>query len=305
MRLLTFTRAEPGRSEAGVLLGDDEVVAVADLLGEAEPVPDVGALLSRGGHTLDRLRAALDGTQPSHRVALGDVTLLAPILRPPTIRDFVAFERHVQNAVKNQGLEEPPAFWYRSPVFYFSNPLTVQGPNSTIRAPRSTTSLDYEIEIGIVIGQEGEDISEDAALDYVAGFTLFNDWSARDFCMDEFGGFGLHKGKDFAQGLGPWVTTMDELTSRLVDGRLDLHVSARVNGETWSDSTTADMYWSLQQLVAHASRDSRIVPGDILATGTVGYGCVFETPSEHRWLQPGDVVEIEADVLGSLTQTVG
>jgi len=299
VRLLTFAR-DPGDTQAGVLR-DDRVIAVRDLLDE--PLADVGALLQRPG-ALERLRAALGERADAPTVPLDEVQLLAPILRPPTIRDFVAFERHVRNAVKNQGLDEPPAFWYRTPVFYFSNPLTVHGPGAVIRCPSSTDSLDYEIEIGVVIGREGESIPEADALDYVAGFTLFNDWSARDLCMDEFGGFGLHKGKDFAQGLGPWVTTADELADRLVDGRLDLAVSARVNGETWSDSTTADMHWTLPELVAHASRDSRVVPGDVLATGTVGYGCIFETPSEHRWLRPGDVVDIEAEVLGTLRQRV-
>jgi fumarylacetoacetate (FAA) hydrolase len=301
MRLLTFA-GEAGGTEAGVLGEGGRVMPVGDLLGD--PVPDVGALLRRGPATLDQLRAALDDAAGEPTVPLGNVRLLAPILQPPTIRDFVAFERHVRNAVKNQGLDEPPAFWYRTPVFYFSNPLTVHGPGATIRCPPSTDSLDYEIEIGIVIGREGESIPEADALEYVAGFTLFNDWSARDLCVEEFGGFGLHKGKDFAQGLGPWVTTVDELADRLVDGRLDLAVSARVNGEVWSDSTTVDMHWTLPQLIAHASRDSRVVPGDVLATGTVGYGCIFETPSEHRWLRPGDVVEIEAEVLGTLTQAV-
>jgi fumarylacetoacetate (FAA) hydrolase len=304
MRLVTFTRDDPLRPEAGVLHGHAAVLPVSALLGEPFAA-DVGALLRRGPGVLDALREALARAGPDAGVARADVSLQAPVLQPPTIRDFVAFERHVRNAVKNQGLDEPPAFWYRSPVFYFSNPLTVVGPGATIRMPRATASLDYEIEIGIVIGREGRDVPEAAALDYVAGFALFNDWSARDLCMDEFGGFGLHKGKDFAQGLGPWVTTTDEVAPRLVDGRLDLHVSARVNGETWSDSTTADMHWTLGQLVAHASRDSRIVPGDVLATGTVGYGCVFETPDEHRWLRRGDVVEIDAELLGTLTQTVG
>jgi fumarylacetoacetate (FAA) hydrolase len=304
MRLVTFTRDGAGLPEAGVVAGE-HVVSASALLGSTEPIADVGALLHRGPSVLDALREAFGRAEPEAGVALAEVSLQAPVLQPPTIRDFVAFERHVRNAVKNQGLDEPPAFWYRSPVFYFSNPLTVVGPGATIERPRSTSSLDYEIEIGIVIGTEGRDVPADAALDHVAGFTLFNDWSARDLCMDEFGGFGLHKGKDFAQGLGPWVTTIDEMAPRLVDGRLDLHVSARVNGETWSDSTTADMHWTLGQLVAHASRDSRIVPGDVLATGTVGYGCVFETPDEHRWLAPGDVVEIEADLLGTLTQRVG
>ena len=301
MRLLTFAR-DAGGTEAGVLHDDERVVVASALLGE--PLADVGALLRSGPAAVDRLRAALaEGGDPP-TVALADVQLRAPILQPPTIRDFVAFERHVRNAVKNQGLDEPPAFWYRTPVFYFSNPLTVHGPGATVPVP-ATESLDYEIEIGVVIGREGESIPEADALDYVAGFTLFNDWSARDLCMDEFGGFGLHKGKDFAQGLGPWVTTVDELADRLVDGRLDLAVTARVTGEVWSDSTTADMHWTLPQLIAHASRDSRVVPGDVLATGTVGYGCIFETPWEHRWLRPGDVVEIEAEVLGTLTQTVG
>ena len=299
MRLLTFAR-DPGDTQAGVLR-DDRVIAVRDLLDE--PLADVGALLQRPG-ALERLRAALGERADAPTVPLDEVQLLAPILRPPTIRDFVAFERHVRNAVKNQGLDEPPAFWYRTPVFYFSNPLTVHGPGAVIRCPSSTDSLDYEIEIGVVIGREGESIPEADALDYVAGFTLFNDWSARDLCMDEFGGFGLHKGKDFAQALGPWLLTTDELADRFVDGRLDLGVWARVNGETWTESSTRDMHWSYAHLVSFASRDSRVVPGDVIGSGTVPFGCIFERPDEMRWLEEGDVVEIGGERLGSTRHTV-
>lgn len=297
MKLVTYENL-PGRTEAGVL-EDGHVRAAAELLGLAGPLPDVGALLNVPD-AVERLRSA---NEAGTRVPVDAVRLRAPILRPPSIRDFSAFETHWRNAVRNQGFEDLPAL-PKGPFFYFSNPATVLGPDDEVRRPAATTQLDYELELAAVIGRDARDVAVEDALDHVAGYVLFNDWSARELCVAEFGGLGLHKGKDFAQGLGPYVVTSDELADRMVDGRLDLKMTARVNGEVWSDSTTSDMYWPIAELIAFASRDSLLVPGDVIGFGTVGWGCIFERPSELRWLEDGDVVELEGERLGTLRQIV-
>jgi len=299
MRLVTFAAADGPR--AGVLV-EGRVADAGRLLGSA--LRDVQALLESGPDALDQLPDRLSSAPAEAWTPAREVRLLAPILRPPTIRDFAAFEGHVRNAVRNQGLSSPPDWWYRESVFYFSNPLTTLGPEGEVWRPRATRQLDYEVEVAAVIGREGSDIPEEQALDHVAGFVLYNDWSARELCVNEFGGFGLHKGKDFAQALGPWLLTTDELHDRLSDGRLDLKVWAKVNGATWTDSTTRDMNWSFSHLVAFASRDSRVVPGDVIGSGTVTLGCIFERPHELRWLEDGDVVEIGGERLGSTRHTI-
>lgn len=299
MKLVSYSGPEGPR--AGVLL-DGGIADAERLLGR--DVRDVQALLESGPDALSALRTAVAGASPDTLIQASAVGLLAPVLRPPTIRDFAAFEGHVRNAVKNQGLTAPPAWWYRESVFYFSNPLTTLGPEGDVWRPRATRQLDYEVEVAAVIGRESSDIPESQAIDHVAGFVLYNDWSARELCVDEFGGFGLHKGKDFAQALGPWVLTTDELADRFVDGRLDLKVWAKVNGETWTDSSTGDMHWTFAHLIAFASRDSKVVPGDVIGSGTVTLGCIFERPAGLRWLEYGDVVEIGGDRLGSTRHTI-
>lgn len=299
MRLVSYSKDE-GAPRAGAIV-DDSVVDLTALLGRTETLADVGALLRDEARVLEELPAHLES--PPLDAALADVRLHSPIIQPPSIRDFAAFERHMHNAGVNNGIGDLPG-WHSKPVFYFSNPHTVLGPDEEIELPTGSDELDYELEVAMVIGREGRNVAAADALDHVAGFVLFNDWSARDLCREEVGGLGLHKGKDFAQGLGPWVLTVDELIDRISDGRLDLPVKARVNGEVWSDSTTADMYWSIGDLIAYATRDSIIVPGDVIGFGTVGDGCIFERPQEYRWLEVGDVVELDGGPLGTLRQSV-
>jgi len=300
VKLVTYQRpGEPPR--AGVLAGE-EVIDAARALALERPLRDVGQLLCVAVDVLERLRERLDA--PGCRLPLAEGRLRAPILRPPTIRDFSAFETHVANAVANQGLDGPPPSWYRAPAFYFSNPLTVLDPESVVKRPAASSQLDYELEVAMVIGREGSDVPASRWREWVAGFTLFNDFSARELCVAEYGALGIHKGKDFAQGLGPWLLTCDELEDRIFDDRLDLSVRARVNGETWSESTTRDMHWGIGELLAYASRDSVVAPGDVIGFGTVGNGCVFEHPAEHRWLADADVVELEGERLGILRHTV-
>jgi len=228
------------------------------------------------------------GTARRHaEYALADVEFRAPVLHPPSVRDFYAFEQHVKTARASRGLEVPPE-WYESPVFYFSNPAAIYGPGDEIPSPPDTNELDYELEVAAIVGAEGR----------IGGFTIMNDWSARDLQRAEMRvGLGPSKGKDFATSLGPIVVTPDEF-----DGSSGTMV-ARVNGEERSRGELADMHYSWEAIVAHAARNTKLHPGDVLGSGTVGTGCILEL-GDGRWLRRGDVVDLEVDGIGVLRNTV-
>ncbi len=228
------------------------------------------------------------GAREHAEYSLEEVRLRAPVLRPPSIRDFYAFEAHVKTARAARRLKVPRE-WYEIPVFYFSNPASVYGPDDEIPYPEGTKELDYELEVAAVIGKDGR----------IGGFTIMNDWSARDLQRAELRvGLGPAKGKDFATSLGPVVVTPDEL------GDLRLEMVARVNGEERSRGSLGDMYHSWEAIVAHAARNSELRPGDVLGSGTVGTGCILEL-GDGRWLQSGDVVELEVEGIGVLRNTIG
>jgi fumarylacetoacetate (FAA) hydrolase len=227
------------------------------------------------------------GTAREHaEYPLAEVKLRPPVLRPPAIRDFMAFEQHVATA---RGGREIPAVWYQQPIFFFSNPASVYGPEDAIPYPDGTEQLDYELEVAAVIGGDGA----------IGGFTVMNDWSARDLQLAEMkAGLGPAKGKDFATSLGPVVVTPDEL------GDLRLEMVARVNGEERSRGNLGDMFHSWDAIVAQAARNTRLLPGDVLGSGTVGTGSILEH-GDGRWLRPGDVVELEVERIGVLRNTIG
>jgi fumarylacetoacetate (FAA) hydrolase len=228
------------------------------------------------------------GTARHHaEYALEDVEFRPPVLHPPSVRDFYAFEQHVKTARASRGLEVPQE-WYDIPVFYFSNPAAIYGDGDRIPKPPDTSELDYELEVAAIVGSGGR----------IGGFTIMNDWSARDLQRAEMRvGLGPSKGKDFATSLGPIVVTPDEF-----DGR-SATMAARVNGEERSRGELGDMYHSWEAIVAHAARNTRLLPGDVLGSGTVGTGCILEH-GDGRWLQRGDVVELEVDGIGVLRNTV-
>ncbi len=236
---------------------------------------------------------------------LSEVRLLAPLPRPPSLRDFYAFEQHVAAAMGKRNRPVPPA-WYDVPVFYFSNHQAIYGPDADIPLTR-TSELDYELEIACVIGRAGRDILEEDAEEYIAGYTIMNDWSARDTQREEMSvGMGPAKGKDFATSLGPWLVTPDELEDRaLPDGRYNLPMIARINQVERSRGNFRDIFYTFAQIIARALRDTNLYPGDILGSGTVGTGCLLElTGGEGPWLQPGDEVELEIAGLGLLRNRV-
>jgi fumarylacetoacetate (FAA) hydrolase len=218
---------------------------------------------------------------------LSEVDLRPPVLHPPAVRDFMAFEEHVANARRQRGSEVPKE-WYEIPVFYFSNPAAIYATEAEIPYPDGTAELDYELECAAVIGVDGK----------IGGFTVMNDWSARDLQRAEMRvGLGPAKGKDFATSFGPLLVTPDEF-----DGSSGAMI-ARVNGEERSRGELGDMFHKWDALVAQAARNTVLKPGDIIGSGTVGGGCILEH-GDGRWLQRGDVVELEIEGIGVLRNTV-
>jgi fumarylacetoacetate (FAA) hydrolase len=270
MRLCLFTPFDrPVRGWVGAV-EDDRVVHLA--------AQTIAAFFTGGGSAREHDEYALE-----------DVRLLPPVPRPPSVRDAYAFEEHVRNAARVTGRPGVPDEWYELPVFYFSNPAAIYGPDDEIPFPAGSEELDYELEVAAVIGADGA----------IGGFTVMNDWSARDLQRKEMKvGLGPAKGKDFATSLGPFVVTPDEL------GDLRLEMVARVNGEERSRGNLGDMYHSWEAIVERASANTQLVPGDVIGSGTVGSGCILEH-GDGRWLQPGDVVELEVEGLGVLRNEIG
>jgi 2-keto-4-pentenoate hydratase/2-oxohepta-3-ene-1,7-dioic acid hydratase in catechol pathway len=251
--------------------------------------------------------AMLEGTvRMGDPEPIADVQVLAPVPDPPSIRDFYAFEAHVATARRARGLEMDPD-WYELPVFYFTNPAAVLGPGDPVRPP-ATSELDYELEVAAVVGVECVDLRPEQWVDVVAGFTVMNDWSARDLQRREMRlGLGPAKGKDFATSLGPVLVTPEELLDDT--GIPHGTMTARVNGQEWSRGELGDLHFSWGELLAHASRGTRLRPGDVIGSGTVGTGCILELGmvhghEHHPWLQPGDEVELEVAGIGVLANRV-
>jgi fumarylacetoacetate (FAA) hydrolase len=224
-----------------------------------------------------------------------------------SLRDFYAFEQHVKTCRAHRGLEMVPQ-WYQVPVFYFSNPVAVIGDGDPVWAPQGSAALDYELELACVIGTAARDLpADDSALACVAGFTVMNDWSARDLQRAEMAvGLGPSKSKDFATSLGPRVVPFPKLRDKYSDGRLHLEMTATVNGKEYSRGNARSMYWTWPQILAHASRDTELRPGDVIGSGTVGTGCILElTPDAvGGWLKPDDVVELTIERIGTLANRV-
>ncbi len=273
MRLITFL-ASPGRERVGELRPDD---TIAEL--EAPTMID---WLTGAGRS---------PTGAQHLLA--DVRLLAPIPRPPSVRDFFAYEGHVAAGFRLRGSEIPEA-WYQAPSFYFSNPAAIFGPGAAVTRPAASNRLDFELEIAAAIGADND----------IAGFMLMNDWSARDVQREEMTvGLGPAKGKDFATSLGPWLVTRDELP---FDGeRLDLEATVTLNDRVVARCKSKPMHFSWPELVSHAARDTTLVPGDVLGSGTLAGGCLLELgPIDGHWIEPGDIVTLTAPGLGELPTPV-
>lgn len=234
------------------------------------------------------------------------IELNAPLPNPTSVRDFMAFEKHLVNASKRSGLQIHPQ-WYNIPVFYFSNHQSIHGPNQVVEIPSTTEMFDYELEIAVIIGKQGKNIKSAEADEYIFGYTILNDWSARDLQMQEMQvGLGPAKGKDAATSIGPCIITKDELEPFKTGSKYDLKMTAKVNGKLISEGNFKDIYYSFGEMIERASAGVTLYPGDIIGSGTVGTGCLLEVgPEVHPWLQPGDVVELEITGLGVLRNTLG
>jgi 2-keto-4-pentenoate hydratase/2-oxohepta-3-ene-1,7-dioic acid hydratase in catechol pathway len=290
--------------------GDRERVGVVseDRIHALQPGAVLIDLLGDDGERLSRnAEAAL--SEAWEVFDLSDVTLLAPIPRPPAIRDFYAFEQHAKTARQRRGLEMDPD-WYELPVFYFTNPAAVIGTGADVAIPPGSNELDYELEVAAVVGVGGSDLRPDDAERHIAGFMVMNDWSARDLQRREMKlSLGPAKGKDFATTLGPFLVTPDELEPSRRGRAYDLTMRAEVNGVEYSRGNLADIFWSFGELLAYASRGTRLLPGDVIGSGTCGTGCILELSLVHGseaypWLKPGDEVVLEVEGLGRLANHV-
>lgn len=291
--------ASSGIGEGFVI--DDRVVGFPD----GQTVAEVLA----GG--LDAARAAFERVRGESGTALAEVRLLAPVV-PASVRDFVAFEEHVEGVsagVEGKSFVAPE--WYEAPTFYFTNPHTILGPGETV-SPPVTQRLDFELEIAVVLGGEpGTNLTAEDAASRIFGYTIMNDWSARDLQAREMKvRLGPAKGKDFGTSLGPWIVTADELAAFLDDdGFLAIRAEVRINGELVGEDLVSNMGWPFPELVAYASRNAKVVAGDVLGSGTVGNGgCLGELWGRGSTLPPlqeGDEVRMTVEGIGELVGTVG
>ena len=238
---------------------------------------------------------------------MNEVQLLAPVPDPQSFRDFYAFEQHVRAARKLRGLEMHPD-WFRIPIFYFSNPAAIYGHGSEIPYPRKTNELDFELEFAVIIAGTESDIPSKDADRHIAGYTICNDWSARDLQREEMAmSLGPAKGKDFATSFGPYMVTPDELEDAWDEnGKLNLRMTCHVNGTLISDGNTNDLYHPFKDMIERASMNTKLLSGDYLGSGTVGTGCILELRPENTggWIKKGDVVTLEVKRLGVLENKI-
>ncbi len=268
--------------------------------------PDMVAFIEGADRSLEAAREALDWVQsggvdaddaPSFADA-ARLTMLAPIPRPPLLRDFMGFETHLRNIYPRLGRDIPPV-WYEMPVYYKGNTGSIATHEDDVPIPSYATALDFEFELALVIGQGGRDIGRDSALSHVFGYMIYNDFSAREIQSREMSvGLGPAKGKDFWHGhvLGPWLVTVDELPN-IYDARM----VARVNGEVWCETSASTIHWRFEDMIAHASMGEDLRPGEVLGSGTVGDGSAMERGLS---LHAGDVVELDVGGLGLLRNRV-
>jgi fumarylacetoacetate (FAA) hydrolase len=270
------------------------------------------------GLRVDSLSELVDGFEPRGAPDEDDAVLEVaelrfgpPIIRPPSFRDFYAFERHVRTMWERRGGDVPEA-WYRLPIFYFSNVSEIRGPEEPVRAPRGSAELDFELEVGAVLDTPATNLRAGRAEEAIGGYTILNDWSARDLQREETAvRLGPAKGKDFASTIGPWLVTPDEIAGARKDKGYDLAMTATVCGPSVVDvevsrGTWADIQFSFGEMLERASADVQLRAGDLVGSGTVGTGCLLEVRDAtlKRWLEPGDEVVLAIERLGELRSPV-
>jgi len=226
------------------------------------------------------------------------------------MRDFMVFEEHVAPSWRAAGLERGPAVWYRQPVGYFSNAATLRGPREEIEVPGGTERLDFELEIGAIVGREARSVTPEQAEPLIAGYLVLCDWSARDVQFEEMDGrLGPFKGKDFASSLGPIFVTPDELAPCRSGTGFDLKMTTAVNGRAYGGDVWSNAAWSMADVVSYASWTSRVEQGALIGSGTCQGGCILELSTRHGseqypWLAPGDEVVLAVESLGEIRSRI-
>lgn len=299
MRWVTFKQS--GQPVQVGLVHGDVVVAV----------PGVSSLLDllKSGHDHMQAKGEDALAARSDVRTIGDVEFLAPIPTPPSIRDFMSFEQHVAAGAKARGRTVQDD-WYKLPVFYFTNPYAVVGPTADVPMPPGTQRFDFEVEVAVVIARPGYNLAPDEAEGYVAGYTILNDWSARDVQFREMKvGLGPAKGKDTATTLGPMLVTPDELEHLWSGRHYDIQMKVSVNDREYGTDSLTNMYWTFGELISYASRGTWVMPGDVIGSGTFGCGCLVELSGasgedEFPWLRIGDEVSIEMTELGRISNRI-
>jgi 2-keto-4-pentenoate hydratase/2-oxohepta-3-ene-1,7-dioic acid hydratase in catechol pathway len=260
------------------------------------------------GSALRALAGAIHA-DPAGEYGLDSLTLLKPV-DPVSMRDFMVFEEHILPSWRRSGMSRGPDVWYEQPIGYFSNAATIRGPRDPIEIPGGSERLDFELEVGAVIGRETVSVTPAEAADRIAGFCILCDWSARDLQFREMDGrLGPFKGKDFGSSLGPVFVTPDELASRRRGNGYDLLMTSSVNGRQYGSDHWSSAYWSFEELISYASWNSRVEAGSIIGSGTCQGGCILELSARHSaeeypWLTPGDEVTLSIELMGEIRARV-
>lgn len=312
MRLYRYVSNRGGyQPRVAVAVGSGGPVDLLDAWNEVTGTrldPDTGpflvspyALIQQGPEVWKEVRDVIRAASSVPDLVLSpddpDVRLLSPLDRVQSLRDFLAFEDHVKRGAQRRDTEVPP-YWYEAPIYYKGNHRTIAGPDSECRWPRYSSHLDFELELAMIVGKRGRDVTREEAPDHIFGFTIFNDFSARDVQAKEMGTWlGPAKGKDFANALGPCIVTADE-----VGPEPDLQMICRVNGEEWGQARSSEAHWTWSQMIVHVSESEDIYPGDVYGSGTPGGCCGLDL---GRRLEPGDVVELEIESIGILRNWLG
>ncbi|MGR3811797.1 fumarylacetoacetate hydrolase family protein [Jiulongibacter sp. NS-SX5] len=316
MKLVTF-KNKNGETSIGWLVGE----AVVDMQKASSELP--GDMLTFIDHheKYFELIKSLGDVEPHYLLA--EITLLAPLPNPRSFRDYIGFEMHMLNASRSFG-HTISEVWYEMPIYYFTNHQAVYGPNDKIKRPEKERKLDIELELGMVIGKKGSDIKKEDAESYIFGYTVFNDWTAREIQKKEMMlPLGPCKGKDFANAIGPCIVTADEFEQYRVPfseeffeeplrvpeikgDRFDLKMTSRINGETVCEGNYKTVHYTFSQMIERASENGvNLMPGDVFGSGTLGWGSLIENNFKiHRPLEPGDVVELEIEGIGLLRNEV-
>jgi fumarylacetoacetate (FAA) hydrolase len=316
MKLVTYLSNTTPR--LGLLIGNEILDLERASSETAYPLPNdiipflrLGELAMKAARKIEEIAKDANAFR-SARMPAESVKLLAPVPRPTSMRDGYAFRQHVEAARRNRGVEMIAEFDL-FPVFYFTNHQAVIGSGPMEVMPAHLNRLAYELEAAIVIGKEGRNIKASGADEYIAGYTIMNDWSARALQMEEMKlSLGPAKGKDFATAIGPWLVTRDELASHLISGergeRYDLAMTASLNGKELSHGNLKEMSWTFAEIIERASYGVTLYPGDVIGSGTVGTGCLLELNgskiTNNVWVQIGDTVTCAIKGLGELTNTV-